>query len=176
MKTEFDDQLDVHVVVDGKDGIFPLRKKGTLTDDDFDATKPVPASQSIYGYQVELTLCIHEKTYKNSRVFDSMEFATMDLQANLPSSIKLACCHSCQHGSFHPVGDQEDEIFCLRGFHPQSGYEVRDIMHEYDDMELAKGKPGLPKHHLLYWCEQYSAIRSGKFAYNDWLVHIKDWD
>ena len=112
----YSEKRQVHVTIMGEDTICTLEKAQSSND------------KESTGYKVKTRIYVGDSVYENSKEFDSMEFLIIDLQKRLPESVVLACCQTCQHGNFCPFGDNEDEIFCLHGYSPESKGDVVGII------------------------------------------------
>lgn len=114
---------------------------------------------------IKLKAVIGDTEYITKRSFE-MEFAVINLQRILPGNAQIACCQSCRHGNYCPLGTNENEIFCLMNYNPENKNDVIDIMTSIED-DL------LPKHELLYWCDKYDKINKNYYVYNDWNYHFR---
>ena len=115
---------------------------------------------------IKLKAYINGVEYISSREFEIMEFAVIDFQKALPKNIQIAGCQACRHGNFCPYGDNENEIYCLKDYQPKNKMDVADIIN--NDKIFA-----LPKHELLYCCEEYQKIDETYYNYNDWDYYFK---
>ncbi len=96
---------------------------------------------------------------------NDMEYAIKYLQKSLPSNISLACCQSCKHGNFNPYGDNENEIFCLKGIVNK---------HENDVIEYFRANGNLVIKKLLNYCNEYEPIdQNNYYTYNDWGINFE---
>ena len=92
---------------------------------------------------------------------DSMESAVDALQRALPPGAAVSCCRSCAHGNFCPVGDAEDEIFCMADIAPRT---IRDIWRVTED-EAEREKRA---RRLLLFCDRWRENDESLYGYNDW--------
>ena len=89
----------------------------------------------------------------------------------LPKNIDILCCQSCRYGNFCPFGDNDNEIYCLKGFTFKDKSDVCTwFSKSFSDWEaLAKHKRP-----LLHYCKSYKPIREKEFyTYNDWEYYMK---
>ena len=142
------------IIVDGNYKTAHLKKTITSHDDE--------ADMDVVGLQ----MIVDGIEYKTPHSNWYMENAVMYLQNVLPEHIDIACCQSCRHGNFCPVGDFDDKIFCLLGYKPHDKADVAIILH--------KNRGDLPRYELLHWCDRYEKIDTNKYyTYNDWEYHLK---
>lgn len=97
---------------------------------------------------------------------ESTESAIIGLQNKLPQNVKIICCQSCIHGNFCPVGDFDDEIFCISDFEPK---KKEDLFHATEDDEERRKR----SRNLLSVCDRYEEITDDKYSYNDWKYMTK---
>jgi len=98
-----------------------------------------------------------------SKSSNSTEYAVKYLQKELPDSISIACCQSCQHGNFNPYGNLENEIFCLKDQTLRNRDDVVKIFAKQDE------SIGKRSRKLLDFCKDYKPISENeKYTYNDW--------
>ena len=106
--------------------------------------------------------------YTNKHDYDCMEYAIIDLQKQLPNNIQIVCCESCKHGNFHPAGNDENKIFCLRDYTPHNKSDVAGIFIDDDYSRLPKNT-AIYSNELLHWCDKYDRINDNYYTYNDWI-------
>jgi hypothetical protein len=100
---------------------------------------------------------------------NNTEYAVIALQKLLPKNVEIICCQSCAHGHFCPVGDQDDEIFCITDFEPKRKEDIIDAIVDGHKWEKRS-------RHLLHVCAQYERITDEKYSYNDWQHDIAERD
>jgi len=90
----------------------------------------------------------------------------IDIMENTPfqKNLNIACCSTCKHGNYCPLGDNDGEIFCLINYTPKDRNDVVDIYIKYSSGEIS-----LPIYPLLHKCEQYEVMNDEYYTYNDWL-------
>ena len=77
---------------------------------------------------VKLTVNIQE----TEMAFESSETedALIRLARALPEGWRIRSCLSCRYGHFCPVGDYDNEVFCVTDFEPK---QARDLWHVTED-------------------------------------------
>jgi len=138
--------------------------------------------------------------YINDRDF-SPEGAVRDMQKQLPDNILIACCQTCKHGNYNPLGDYENEIYCLLSYIPREKADVvyiiatatrscqppvtgNELLHTSvatghtsyfrEVMSTDQSRLLVPVNELLYYCDNYDRINKNYYTYNDWLYYIKE--
>ncbi|MBR6668407.1 MAG: hypothetical protein IKL25_08625 [Clostridia bacterium] len=97
---------------------------------------------------------------------DDTEYALYDLAKHLPQGCRLRCCLSCRHGHFCPVGDADNELFCVTDFEPK---EKSDLYHVTEDAaERAKRSRS-----LFCICERYQLQSPEYYTYSEYLHRVK---
>lgn len=110
---------------------------------------------------VRLRATIHRMLCDTGSV-DNMECAVHALRAALPSGAQIACCQSCAHGNFCPVGDREDEIFCMADIVPRT---IRDVWRVTEDDAERERRA----RRLLFVCDRWREIKGENlYVYNEW--------
>ena len=69
--------------------------------------------------KVTAVLCYEGIEYKGFGTDWLWIDAIADLQKHLPENVKIKCCLTCRHGSLCPVGNKENEIFCVKDIVPK---------------------------------------------------------
>ena len=100
---------------------------------------------------------------------DNTEYAVIALQKLLSKNVEVVCCQSCAHGFFCPVGDQDDEIFCITDFEPKRKEDIIDAMLDRQKWEKRSRR-------LLHVCDQYERTTGEKYSYNDWQYNMTERD
>lgn len=100
-----------------------------------------------------------------SKKCDTLEDAIVYLQSVLPQNISLVCCMSCRHGNFCTYGNNDDEIFCLKGFTPKNKSDVCDLFSNHFNLIKEKSR------RFLDFCKEYAPIDDATYyTYNDWKI------
>ena len=77
---------------------------------------------------VTLATTIHGETRFHQA--ETTEEALILLAKNLPPKWHIKSCISCRYGHFCPVGNFDNELFCVTDFEPK---EPRDLWHITED-------------------------------------------
>lgn len=94
------------------------------------------------------------------------EYALYDLANHLPQGCTLRCCLSCRHGHFCPVGDADNEVFCVTDFEPQ---EKSDLYHVTEDVQERAARSRT----LFHICEGWQAQSREHYSYSSYLDCVK---
>ena len=114
---------------------------------------------------VILSAVIQGKKY--SWEADTTEDALVSLDRSLPENWHIKSCLSCRFGHFCPIGDYDNELFCVTDFEPKS---ARDLWHvTEDDFERKKRSRS-----LFDYCNRYEKQSNEYFTYNDYFSKIND--
>jgi len=98
---------------------------------------------------------------------DTTEDALIQLARRLSVGWSIKSCLSCRYGHFCPVGDYDNELFCVTDFEPK---EPRDLWYVTEnDEERAKRSRT-----LFDLCEKYAPQSSDYFSYNDYRLKLND--
>lgn len=94
------------------------------------------------------------------------EYALYDLAKHLPQGCTLHCCLSCRHGHFCPVGDADNELFCVADFVPK---EKSDLYHVTED----EAERAQRSRNLFHACGQYQPQSPDYYTYSEYLYRVK---
>ncbi len=97
---------------------------------------------------------------------DRTEAALIDLVKKLPAGYGLRSCLSCRHGNFCPVGDEDNEIFCVNDFAPKGKGDLFSVTE--DSGERAKRSRT-----LFCCCDRYAPQTEAYYTYNDFLTETR---
>jgi len=97
---------------------------------------------------------------------DSTEGALLLLAKSLPENWHVRSCLSCRFGHFCPVGDQDNELFCVTDFDPKSPSDLWDVTE--DDLERKNRSRT-----LFACCKHYKEQSADYFTYSDYLSRVK---
>ncbi len=93
--------------------------------------------------------------------------AIADLQQQLPEGILLKCCLACKHGNLCPVGNAQNEVFCIKDTVPK---EPRDLWYYTEDpKERAQRSRG-----YFDRCHHFAPQSKGYYTYNDFIYYLTD--
>ena len=98
---------------------------------------------------------------------ETTEYALIQLARSLPVGWSIMSCLSCRYGHFCPVGDYDNELFCVTDFEPK---EPRDLWHVTEnDEERAKRSRT-----LFDLCDKYAPQSKDYFTYSDYYLCMSD--
>lgn len=84
----------------------------------------------------------------------------------LPSGWRIMSCLSCRYGHFCPVGNADNELFCVTEFEPKM---ISDLWHVTEDDAERKQR----SRNLFHLCDQYVPQSSDFFTYSDYGLIVK---
>jgi len=114
--------------------------------------------------QAAVTVVLNGKTYAGHGA--DTEYALYDLAQHLPQGCTLRCCLSCRHGHFCPVGDANNELFCVTDFEPK---QKSDLYHVTED----EAERAQRSRNLFHACGQYQPQSPDYYTYSEYLYHVK---
>lgn len=97
---------------------------------------------------------------------DDTEYALYDLANRLPEGCTLRCCLSCRHGHFCPVGDEDNELFCVTDFEPR---RKSDLYHVTEDEQERAARSRT----LFHVCEGWEPQSDETYTYSEYLDRLK---
>jgi len=89
---------------------------------------------------------------------DCAESVFRKLSRKLSDKYKIHSCYTCRFGNFSPLGDQDNEIFCINDFEPKS---KSDLFFLYEDVEERKKRCCT----LFDVCGKYQPCSEGYWTY-----------
>lgn len=92
--------------------------------------------------------------------------AIADLQKQLPNNVILKCCIACKHGSLCPVGDNLNEVFCVKDICPKQKSDL--FFYTEDENERTKRS-----REYFSQCENFKPQKKIYFTYNDFYYYLK---
>ena len=137
-----------YLPVETPDGIIELKvARGVWQNDD---DMRVTLSTTIQGNTIN---------YQS----DTTEDALVLLAKDLPKTWKIRSCLSCRYGNFCPVGNFDNELFCVADCEPKT---PRDLWHVTEDERERKARSRT----LFECCELYKEQSEDYFMYNDYYI------
>ena len=88
----------------------------------------------------------------------STESALRELTNLLKGKYEINSCFTCRFGNFCPIGDQDNEIFCLNDFEPKCKEDI--YFFTEDDAERQKRS-----HTLFYVCDKFKPCSKDYYTY-----------
>ena len=92
--------------------------------------------------------------------------AIADLQNRLPQGVLLKCCLACRHGSFCPVGNGMNEVFCVSDLVPK---EKSDLFFCTENEEETHKR----SREYFHQCEKFQPQEENYYTYNDFYHYLK---
>ncbi|MBR2860253.1 MAG: hypothetical protein IKB86_00205 [Clostridia bacterium] len=140
-----------YLPIETPNGIVNLEINHTMVNND-EADMSVTLSTTIKGtpvsYQTETT-----------------EKALILLAKNLPKNWHIKSCISCRYGHFCPVGNSDNELFCVTDFAPK---EPRDLWQVTENEGERKSRSRT----LFDCCDYYKAQSKDYFTYSDYYYEV----
>ena len=133
------------------DGIIKLEINHTVINKD-DENMSVTLSTTIQG---------ETRSYQT----DTTEEALILLAKNLPEKWHIKSCISCRHGHFCPVGNSDNELFCVTDFAPK---EPRDLWQITENEEERESRSRT----LFDCCDHYKEQAEDHFTYSDYYYEV----
>lgn len=87
-----------------------------------ETTDAVNISMELNGEKIELS---HEST----------EAIFIDLVKLLKDRYEINSCFTCRFGNFCPIGDKDNEIFCINDFEPKCKKDIYFVTEDADEKE-----------------------------------------
>lgn len=141
------------LLVESPQGIIELVIDHTVVYKDEEAIKVI-ISTTIQG---------KEFSYQG----DTTEDALILLAKNLPESWYIKSCLSCRFGHFCPVGNYDNELFCVTDFEPKAPC---DLWHVTEDDTERKHR----RRTLFECCKHYRKESEDYFNYSDYSYKMND--
>lgn len=135
------------------DGIVELEINHIIINKDEDNMK-VTISTTIQG---------KKHTYNS----DTTEYALYLLAKNLPENWYVKSCLSCRFGNYCPVGNADNELFCVTEFEPK---EPLDLWYITEDDSERKNRSRT----LFECCEHYKEQSKDYYTYSDYYFMLND--
>lgn len=110
---------------------------------------------------VKVTLSTMVQGVLHSYESSSTENVLICLAKNLPETWHIKSCFSCRHGHFCPVGDFDNEIFCVTDFDPKTPPNLWNVTEDEKEREKRRRT-------LFDYCEHYKEQSKDYFTYNDY--------
>lgn len=125
-------------------------------DDDEDAVFPLS----------QITIVYNGAEYSGKGTDYLWEGTFAELQAKLPSGVKLACCMTCRHGNMCPYGNTPNRLFCMKDITADSKDALCNVFDTTDAYEKrAVSSCGI--------CEDFVYQSDDYFTYNDFLHYLR---
>lgn len=112
---------------------------------------------------IQATISVILQGQKRSFTALTTAEALMEFAKYLPSGWSIKSCLSCRYGHFCPVGNADNELFCVTEFEPK---EISDLWHvtEDDDERQKRSRT------LFFRCDHYRPQSNDYFTYSDFFL------
>lgn len=90
---------------------------------------------------------------------ETTEEALRKLTRSLPQGWRLNSCLSCRHGHFCPVGDYDNELFCVTDFEPREARDLWDITENEEERNRRRRT-------FFDLCEKYAPQTKDDYTYS----------
>ncbi len=147
------EQKNYYLPIETPNGIIKLEINHTVVnkgDEDMSVTISTTIKGTPVSYQTETT-----------------EKALILLAKNLPENWYIKSCISCRYGIFCPVGNFDNELFCVTDFAPN---EPRDLWHVTENKEERKKRSRT----LFDCCDFHKEQSKDYFTYNDYFFELNE--
>ena len=86
------------------------------------------------------------------------ESVFMKISRILSDRYEIHSCYTCRYGNFCPVGDRDNEIFCINDFEPKRKEDILYIFQNGEEMEKRSRT-------LFYICDGYKPCDDNYWTY-----------
>ncbi len=93
--------------------------------------------------------------------------ALADLQNKLSDGIILKCCLACKHGNLCPVGNRENQVFCMKDIIPK---QKSDLFFYTEDETERKNRSRTS----FECCNTFEQQSEAYYTYNDFVYFLKN--
>jgi len=97
---------------------------------------------------------------------ETTEDALIAFAKDLPKNWCIKSCLSCRFGHFCPVGNGDNELFCVTDFQVKSPSDLWNVTEDFAEREKRSRT-------LFDLCDSYKKQSKDYFTYNDYLYNIK---
>ncbi len=115
---------------------------------------------------MKVTITVAIQGQERLFVAETTEDALIEFAKSLPEDWCIQSCLSCRYGHFCPVGNADNEIFCVTDFEPKNPCDLWNVT------ESAK-ETGKRSRNLFYLCGQYQPQSDDYWTYNDYYRMVK---
>ncbi len=120
-------------------------------------------------YEADMCVSLSAIIQGEARLWKSetTEDALILLAKSLPEGWKIKSCFSCRFGNFCPVGDCDNELFCVTDFEPK---ESCDLWHVTEDVVERNSR----RRTLFDYCDFYKEQTECYYTYSDYYCRMHD--
>ena len=114
----------------------------------------------------KITVIYNGTEYRSYGKEYALEDTFANLQRELPSDVKLACCMTCKHGNMCPFGNAKTDIFCMKDIVVKNKTELCDVFGKENDT--------YNKHSVASfgYCNNFVYQSDDYYTYNSFLYHL----
>ncbi|MBQ8409224.1 MAG: hypothetical protein IJY39_10225 [Clostridia bacterium] len=145
------------------------RNTYTLTIDTPNGTINAPVHHSVNenDYNMQTTVTVTMQGKQLCFEAETTEKALISFAKSLPAGWHIRSCLSCRYGHFCPVGNADNELFCVTEFEPKV---TDDLWHVTEDDEERSKR----SRNLFHLCDHYLPQSDDYFTYNDYYLVMKN--
>ncbi len=118
------------------------------------------------GYD-DMKTTIYTTLLEKEMIFEAetTEEVLIKFAKSLPVGWSIKSCLSCRYGHFCPVGNYDNELFCVTEFEPKAKSDLYNVT-ENDQERKRRSR------NLFYLCDQYLPQTSDYCTYSDYYLEI----
>lgn len=98
---------------------------------------------------------------------ETTEEVLIKFAKSLPEGWNIKSCLSCRYGHFCPVGNADNELFCVSDFEPKNAGDLQYVTENNNERTKRR-------RNLFHLCNQYMPQSDEFFTYNDYYSVIKN--
>lgn len=117
--------------------------------------------------EMEFILLAMIQGKKYSYQAETTEDALILLAKSLPEKWHIKSCLSCRYGHFCPVGNNDNELFCVTDFEPKSPRDLWEVTENNNEREKRSRM-------LFDSCEYYKEQSKDYYTYNDYYFKMNE--
>ncbi len=121
--------------------------------------------------QDDMKTIIYVTILEKEMIFEAetTEKVLIKFAKSLPVGWSIRSCLSCRYGHFCPVGNYDNELFCVTEFEPKDKSDLYNVMENIHERKSRS-------RNLFYICDQYLPQTSNYFTYSDYYFEINKED
>ena len=157
-------------LVQGGDHMNRKQSIYTLTISTPDGVIDVPIQHRVVNENddnMQTTISVKIKGHEMRFVAETTNEVLIKLAKTLPSEWNIKSCLSCRYGHFCPVGNFDNELFCVTEFEPKEISDLWPVTEKEDERSKRR-------RNLFHLCDQYVPQSDNYFTYNDYRFSIKN--
>ena len=115
---------------------------------------------------MQVTIAVAIQGQERLFVAERTEDALIEFAKSLPEDWCIQSCLSCRYGHFCPVGNADNEIFCVTDVEPKAPCDLRDVTENAEEASKRS-------RNLFHLCGQYQPQSDDYWTYNDYYRMVK---